>query len=139
MDLQAFLAPVAEENVRAVVSRRFTDGDGNPVEWEIRTITAEEDEALRRSCMKRVPAGSRKGQFVMDFDYNRYAGLLAAACTVFPDLNSQALQEGYHVLGADQLLKAMLKPGEYMDYLNRVQEVNGFHVSMGELVDEAKK
>ncbi|MHB8064466.1 MAG: phage tail assembly chaperone [Ruminiclostridium sp.] len=32
----------------------------------------------------------------------------------------------------------MLKPGEYADFLSKIQEVNGFDVTMEELVEEAK-
>ena len=41
-------------------------------------------------------------------------------------------------MGADILLKTMLTPGEYADYLTKIQEINGFEVSFEEAVDEAK-
>jgi hypothetical protein len=41
-------------------------------------------------------------------------------------------------MGSDTLLKTMLTPGEYADYLTKVQEVNGFEVSFEETVEEAK-
>lgn len=41
-------------------------------------------------------------------------------------------------MGEDALLKAMLTPGEYSDYLAKVQEVNGFDIAMDELVEDAK-
>ena len=41
-------------------------------------------------------------------------------------------------MGADALLKTMLKPGEYQDLLKKVQEINGFDTGMDELVEEAK-
>ena len=42
------------------------------------------------------------------------------------------------MMGADTLLKAMLTAGEYANYLERVQEVNGFDVPMEELVEDVK-
>ena len=67
-----------------------------------------------------------------------YMGKLAAKCTVFPDLNDKELQDSYGVMGADSLLKAMLTPGEYAGYLDKVQELNGFDLTMDEAVQQAK-
>ena len=57
MSLSAFLAEnaVPVENIKFVASKRFLGEDGNPIPWEIKTITGTEDEALRKSCAKRVP------------------------------------------------------------------------------------
>ena len=60
------------------------------------------------------------------------------ACTVFPNLNDAGLQDSYKVMGAEALLKAMLTPGEYADYLNKVQEICGFDITLQDEVDEAK-
>jgi hypothetical protein len=139
-DLTAFLKQNAlpVENTKYPVSKRFLDKDGKPIEWEIKCITPEEDEVLRKSCTKRVPVpGGRKGQYTLETDYNVYLGKLAAECTVFPNLKSAELQDSYGVMGDDALLKKMLTPGEYADYLLKVQEVNGFQ-TLQEDVDEAK-
>lgn len=139
-DLRAFLASnaVAVENVKYPVSARFLDEDGKPQEWEIKCITSAEDEALRRSSMKRVPIPGKKGAFAPETDYNTYLGKLAVACTVFPNLNDAEVQDSYHVAGAEALLKTMLTPGEYANYLAKIQEVCDLDVSFGEMVDEAK-
>ena len=76
--------------------------------------------------------------FPQEIDTNKYIGLLACTCTVFPNLNDAQLQNSYGVMCADELLKAMLLPGEYADYLMKVQEICGFDKSTQELVDEAK-
>lgn len=127
-----------EENVKYVASQRFVEEDGNPVEWEIRSIETKDDELLRKACSERVPVPGKKNQYARETDFNKYAGKLAAACTVYPDLRNAELQDSYGVKGEDNLLKAMLKPGEYNDYVAKVQEVNGFDTSMEELVEEAK-
>lgn len=139
-NLSAFLSQnaVKEENVKYVASKRFLDADGNPMEWEIKSITSKEDEALRKSCTRKVQVPGKRGQYTQETDYSTYVGKLAATCTVFPNLHDKELQDSYGVMGDDTLLKTMLKPGEYADYLNKVQETNGFEASMEELVDEAK-
>lgn len=55
-NLTAFLAQNAKqvENVKLVVSDRFTDEDGKPLEWEVRCISSREDETLRRDCPVRL-------------------------------------------------------------------------------------
>lgn len=138
--LSAFLSQNAlkDENIKYVASKRFLDENGKPIEWELCCITSEEDEAIRKACTKRVPIPGKKNQYTQEIDYNLYLGKLAARCTVFPNLNDKELQDSYGVMGADALLKKMLKPGEYADYLQKVQQVNGFEVTFEDAVDEAK-
>jgi len=136
-ELSAFLRGNAAEvpNVFFAASQRFTE-EGVAVPWEIRCISCSEDEELRKSCGKR-PATAR-GKASGETDINLYLGRLAALCTVFPNLRDQSLQDSYGVMGADNLLKAMLTPGEYAGYLAKVQEVCGFDQTFQELVDDAK-
>lgn len=140
MSLSAFLAQNAlqVENIKFVASKRFLDEQKNPVPWEIKTITGTEDEALRKSCAKRVPIPGKKNQYQRETDYDMYLGKLAVACTVFPDLTDKELQDSYRVMGAEALLKTMLTPGEYADYVSKVQEVCGFDTTLQDDVDEAK-
>ncbi|MEA4988924.1 MAG: phage portal protein [Anaerovorax sp.] len=137
-NLDAFLNPVKEENVKVVVSKRFVGEDKKPVEWELRALTGEEDEAIRKKCTRSVQVPGKRGQYTNETDINRYLGELAAACTVYPNLNDAALQKAYGVLGADSLLKTMLKAGEYAEYLEKVQKISGYDQTMEDLVDEAK-
>jgi len=139
-NLSAFLSQnaIKDENIKYVASKRFLDEKGNPMEWEICCITSEEDEAIRKSCTRKVQVPGKRNQFTQETDYNKYLGKLAARCTLFPNLNDVDLQNSYGVMGDDIVLKKMLKPGEYADYLAKIQEVNGFEASMEDLVDEAK-
>lgn len=140
MDLTGFLKQNAlqKENVKYVASERFVDENKKPIEWEIKTISSREDEEIRKTAMKKIPISGKRGQYTQEIDTNKYIGLLACTCTVFPNLNDANLQDSYGVMSADELLKAMLLPGEYADYLMKVQEICGFDKSTQELVDEAK-
>ena len=141
MSLSAFLAEnaVPVENIKFVASKRFLGEDGNPIPWEIKTITGTEDEALRKSCAKRVPVPGKKNQYQKETDYDLYLGKLAVACTVFPNLNDKELQDSYGVMGAEQLIVEMLDdPGEYNAFMGQLQEYHGFDRTMQEKVDEAK-
>ena len=126
-----------DETVKYVASARFVE-KGKPVEWEIKSIDSDLDEALRKECTKRVAVPGKRGQYNQETDTDKYIGKMCAACTVYPNLNDAELQDFYGVKSADALLKNMLKPGEYTEYKAKVMEVNGYDMSMEELVDEAK-
>ena len=138
--LSAFLAENAlpVENIKFAASRRFLSPDKKPMEWEIKAISSTEDEALRKACTKRVPVPGKKNQFQRELDADAYLGKLAVACTVFPNLNDKELQDSYKVMGGDALLKAMLTPGEYADYLTKIHEVCVFDETLQDEVDEVK-
>ena len=141
MSLSAFLTKnaVPVQNVKYAASARFVDAASHkPEEWEIKAISAAEDEALRRACAKRVPVPGKRNQYQKETDYDQYLGRLAVACTVYPNLHDKELQDDYGVMGAESLLKTMLLPGEYADYLEKVQEVCGFDTTLQDEVDEAK-
>lgn len=140
MSLSAFLAEnaIAVENVKFAASNRFLDEEGKPMRWEMKAITSTEDETLRKSCAKQVPVPGRKNQYQRETDYDMYLGKLAVACTVYPNLNDKGLQDSYGVMGAEALLKTMLTPGEYANYIGKVQEVCGFDVTFQDEVAEAK-
>lgn len=138
-NLSAFLSQnaIKEENIKYVASKRFVENN-KPVELEIQTITSNEDESIRKSCTKKVQVPGRRGQYTSDTDFEKYLGLLAVRCVVFPNLNDKELQDSYSVMGADNLLKVMLKPGEYQELLKKVQAINGFDIPLDEMVEEAK-
>ncbi|MBE6070057.1 MAG: phage portal protein [Clostridium lundense] len=127
-----------EELVEVVVSKRFKDKEGNPIPWKLACITSDEDEAIRKSCTKKVPVVGKKGVYTPETDFDSYLGKLAAKCVKFPELSNAELQNSYGVMGADNLLKKMLKPGEYQDLLKKVQEVNGFDTTLEDDCLEAK-
>lgn len=137
MDLSVFFAQNKHEteNVKFVASKNF--GDGN-VEWEIRAIDTDENEAIRKACTKRMPVSGKPGVFTPELDIDLYTGKVAVASTVFPNLNNAELQDTYGVRGAEAVLKKMLTPGEYRRYCDKVAEVNGFLDEFSETVEEAK-
>lgn len=126
-----------DEIVKYVASKRFV-ADGKPVEWEIKAIDSDKDELIRKDCTKKVPVPGKRGQYTPETDTDKYIGKMCVACTVYPDLNNAELQDSYGVKTPDALLKKMLKPGEYTEYKAKVMEVNGYDMSMEELVEEAK-
>lgn len=152
-DFAVFMAgnAVVTENVKYVASKRFVDkkkpildedgkptGKFAPIEWELKPAGTDLDEALRKECTKRVPIQGKRGQYNQETDTDKYIGKLCVACIVYPDLNNAELQDSYGVKTGDALLKKMLLPGEYTELKAKIMEVNGYDMSMEELVDEAK-
>ncbi len=138
-NLSAFFAEnaIQEEGQKYVASKRFVE-NGKPVEWELKAISSELDSKLRKDYTIKEAVPNKRNQFMQVLDANGYSAALAVATTVYPDLQNSKLQDNYGVMGAEELLKKMLKAGEYQNYLSKVQEINGFNESMDELVEEAK-
>ena len=139
-NLTAFLSQnaVAVENTKMVVSKRFLDENKKPIAWEVRALNAGEDEDIRKSATRKIPVPGRRGQYQPETDINLYLARMAAACTVFPNLMDAELQDSYKVKTPEDLLRAMLTSGEYAEYLQTIQGMNGYDTSTEELVDEAK-
>lgn len=139
MSFKAFLAEnVAKiENKKVVISDRFKDENGKPVEWEIRAITSTENDEIINRAMDRVPVVGRKGQFTRELNNVKYTSMLLAASVVYPNLNNAELQDSYGVKTPEELLKKMLYPKEE-NYLAEI--VNDFSdlPDVNDLITDAK-
>ena len=127
-----------EENVKYVASKRFKDAKGNPLEWEIKALSADENDAIKKQCITRKPVPGKRGQYNNEFDNIKYISLLCVNSIVFPDLNNAALQDSWKVMNGSDLLKVMLNSGEYDMLSQKVQEVNGYMDDINEDIEEAK-
>jgi len=138
-NLSAFMRSNVEqiENTKIAASPRFKGEDGNPMEWEICCISADEYARIRSSCIKQVPVVGKKNQFTQQLDTYAFQAKVCARCTVVPDLNNAELQDSWGVATPHELLGKMLIGGEFDDYVTEVFRINGFKTE-NELVDEAK-
>ena len=86
-NLQAFMIEKQEETFDYIASKNFKDENGNPIAWKLKTITAKENEELRKQCYKQVliQNGKKKG-YQQQLDTIKYLQLLADKCVVYPDL-----------------------------------------------------
>lgn len=137
MNLEAFMIEEKEEMFEYVASTRFKDKEGNPIAWKLRTITAKENDEIRKQCYRQIQVLGKRGQFRQEFDTSKYLEILATKCIIEPNLNSVELQDFYHVMSATDLLKEhLLKPAEYDNLISKLQEINGYNLE--EAVEEAK-
>lgn len=135
----AFMAGAAEkiENKKVIVSNRFKDEKGNPIPWEIKALTAAENDVLQRCCMVNVPVPGKRGQYSRELDQSKYTAMLLAESVVEPNLHDAELQDSYGVKSAEALLSKMLCLNEYNTLAEAVTGMGKFE-SLPELVETAK-
>lgn len=135
----AFMTGAAEkiENKKVVISNRFKDENGKPIPWEIKALSADENDELQKRCMVNIPVPGQRGQFTRELDQIKYTAMLLTESVVFPELTDAELQDNYGVRGADALLRKMLYTGEYNKLAQEVSAISKVEV-LADLVDEAK-
>ncbi len=124
------------ENEKYVVSERFRNDDGKPMEWELKVLTKLEEEEILKACYRTVERGNR---VTTEFDEILYRGKVVAGSVVSPKLNNMELQNAYGVMSGDQLLKAMLTATEYNALHVKINLMGRSKVSLDEKVEQAKK
>ena len=137
-NLQAFMIEKQEETFEYIASKNFKDENGNPIAWKLKTITAKENEDLRKQCYRQVLVqnGKKKG-YQQQLDTIKYLQLLADKCVVFPDLHDAELLDFYHEMDSiDLLTKHLLNAAEYDDLTAEIQRINGYDLE--EAAEEAK-
>jgi len=138
-NLQAFMIEKKEEFFEYVASKRFINQEtGKPEVWKLKTITAKENEDLRKQCYKQVIVqnGKKKG-YQQQLDTIKYLQLLTDKCVVYPDLHNAELLDFYHEMDSiDLLTKHLLNAAEYDDLTAEIQRINGYDLE--EAVEEAK-
>lgn len=131
-ELAAFLAEnTRRENLKVAVSARFKDANGEPVLWELCPLAAGDMQELLAAGDAAAEFGG-KGRRQRDL----LVALLAKS-VVTPDLASAELQDSYGVMGAEQLLLAMLSPGEFRALERAFASLN-LDCGLAELTDKAK-
>lgn len=127
------------ENTKYAATESLCDENGKPLEWEIKALTTTEAEDIRTECTTEVPVPGKPGMYRPKVDSKLYVAKLTASCVVFPDLYNKELQDSYGVKTPEDLLKQMIdNPTEYNDFVEFVQNYNGFNNSLNDKVEEAK-
>ena len=137
-DLKFFLKQntIPVENQEVEVSKRFKDDAGNTVKFEIKSISNEMDDALRKQNTRQVKKA--KGVVVPELDQQKYFVDLVLKSLVYPDLDDKELQDSWGVMDSRELINALLLPGEYTALLQEVQKINGWDLNVEDIKDEVK-
>ncbi len=135
MSLESFMIKNEAQEVDYVASKRFVDKEtGKPEVWKLKSITADENDAIRKQCYKQVQNGKK---ITREFNTVKYLEMLVDKCVVYPDLHDVKLQDFFGEMDAIIMLKRhMLTPGEYDDLTQKIQEINGYNLE--EEIEEAK-
>ena len=122
MSLNGFFKSNAKSlpDVKVVVSERFTDEDGTPIEWVLHPISTKRVEEITKRNTKTTIKNGKKESTINEENLN--AELLEAV-VLYPSLNDAELQDSYGVSSANELLSVMLYPGETQILTNALQEV----------------
>lgn len=134
-NLESFLkySEVKSDNIKFVVDENIKDEEGNPIEWELKKLKAQDSEEAQDASFK-LDIESQDVQF----NQRAYRGKLMAKSVVYPDLNNAALQDAFGVCTSEDLLVAMLDMGPYQNLEKQVNLMNGFGKSFKEVKDKAK-
>ena len=122
--LNAFLHPVEiDETKKVVISKRFVDEDGNPVPFEIKPMSQEENQRLTKKYTKGKYVNGNK---VDVFDSKAYTNAIIVACTVQPDFADAEMCRAYGCVDPMDLPATMLRAGEYTTLVQEIMQFNGF-------------
>ena len=129
--LNGFLNPKKIETVKTVISDRFCDENGEPLEWTLRCVSGEEITNIQNECT----TVNKNGTSV---DTDRFQGLLLAKSVMVPDPRAADLQEAYGVTDTTEVLGKMLTGGKCLKLVTKVTDINGLDKDLESLVQEAK-
>ena len=107
-------------DLRVVVSERFTNEDGTPIEWVLHPISTKRVEEITKRNSRTTLKNGKKETTVNEENLN--AELLEEV-VLFPRLNDAELQDSYGVTSVNELLSVMLYPGETQVLTKALQEV----------------
>ena len=123
-----------KENVFFAASTKFLDENGEPLKWEIKALSSKKAQQIRNECNNI----SKNGKSVT-VDQAKWQRMMAAECTVYPNLRDAELQDSYGVFEPEDLIMELLDDdAEFQAYCAKCAEVCGYNKSDADLVDEAK-
>ncbi|MBM6986260.1 MAG: hypothetical protein I3I94_09110 [Acidaminococcaceae bacterium] len=126
-----------EKTVFYAASPRFKDENGKPVMWELKALDYDTLEEITKRHTKTVP-NTVTGRAEKTTDMSAASMEMALTALVYPNLNDKDLQDSWCAIGAEDLLKKMLKPGEISDLEAAVTEAAGFKTNIGDQIKTVK-
>lgn len=122
MSLNGFFKNKAKQvdDVRVVVSERFTDKEGKPLEWVLHPISTKTvQEINKKNTVTKLVNGKR----VEETNKENLDADLLEHVVLYPRLNDVELQDSYGVTNVNDLLSTMLYPGETQVLMQALQDV----------------
>lgn len=128
--LHSFLNPVRKPNKKFVLSSAFVGEDGQPIEWEMRALSAAETADIMKQC------DGLDGQETLSRQ--------VAASLVYPNLRDAELVKAMaernngKIMEPWEILLQLITGAEYNKLVGVFSEQNQVTMDFGELVEEAK-
>lgn len=122
MSLNGFFKNKAKQvdDVRVVVSERFLDKEGNPLEWVLHPISTKlVEEITKNNTVTKIVNGKR----VKETNEENLNADLLEQVVLYPRLNDAELQDSYGVTNVNDLLGTMLYPGETQVLIKALEDV----------------
>lgn len=138
----SFFMPGAVEEVEEItrpVSKRFKNKKGKVVPFRFKPILTTRIDELEKLHTVPVYSGTRKRKTGERVDQARFMAHMAVETTVYPNFKSPELRKAYNEQDPIAIAKKMLHiGGEYSEWLQIVNEINGFDDSLEDLEEAAK-
>lgn len=135
-DLYAFLHPETPENKEIYLSKRFKNASGEVVPFVIRPVTADENDALLKSC-RYIVKGKRGEE--KRLDTTKYQRALIVKATVSPDFTNKELCDAYGVVDPGLCVARMLYAGEYQVLADEILKLSGLDEESSAEAEETAK
>lgn len=128
---------LVKPNAFYAASENFLDKDGKPILWEIKPLSAADNERIKDECTSITETRNR--QALPKIDIKAMQAKQVVASVVSPDLFNAELQDSYGVKEPEDLLFAMLdEAGDYQNLVQFIMRYNKLNVSLDEKIEDAK-
>ncbi len=133
MDLREFLQkhPVDDIREKVVVGERLRDEAGDPLAFEIRALTADAFEKVRRASERPGPNGPV-------LDPRRFTEYLVIEGVASPSFRDAEAMAELACSTPEQYLAKTLLAGEILKLSSAIQRLSGFDTSLDEDIQTAK-
>ncbi|WP_063564822.1 phage portal protein [Paenibacillus sp. O199] len=128
-------AEVKEEEV--IITQRYKDDEGKPIPFIMKALNTTRIDELESECTKpEIKKGKKVGE---KLDGKRLSLRIAIESTVYPNFRDAELLKSYGLTDPVDLAKAVLSVGgEYMEWMQEANRINGFDESEDELNEDVK-
>ncbi|MDN8592022.1 phage portal protein [Paenibacillus sp. 11B] len=126
---------VPEEEV--IITQRYKDDEGKPIPFIMKALSTQRMDELEADCTKpEFKKGKRVGE---KLDNKRFSLRIAVESTVYPDFRNAELLASYGLTDPVDLAKSILSVGgEYAEWMQAANRINGFDDSEDDLIDDVK-
>lgn len=136
-NLSAFMNPVyTEKTVKVVVSDRFVDENGDPVPFEIKSLSHKTFELIRKRSQKDIVINGKKNQVL---DNDQFFCRLAVESCIEPNFRNEDLCHRYGCEDPISCPANMLNEGEIQKLGKAILSLNGIDDESPEMGEVSKK